>query len=176
MQLILLVLFLSTMNVWAGEVSLIERNAGLAGQKPAPEKKIVQEKKAPEKVPIDQSFEQMKEFMRQEDERIKTIKILNLDLERANLELKKGEVAVKIAAIGPSSSLSTGTSKPASPKLCGIFAQDNNKEALINVSGVYIQAGEGEALRDGVLVKKIGPEAVLLEYPDGKKETIELGS
>ena len=181
MNIIVMVLFLNAVNVWAGEVSLIEKNTITAKKTPVKEKSMIQEKKAAKAEPIDQGFEQMKEFIQQENERLKAIKILNLDLERADLELKKGEIEVKIAGLNRGSNaaiagLSTGISKPAVVKLCGILMNGDDREALVNMDGIYVQIKEGFALRNGALVRKVSDDAVVLEYADGKKETISLGS
>jgi len=184
MNIVLIILFLSmVVDSWGGEVSLIEKSIIVTKKTPIEKKKITQEEKPSKEVPIDQSFDQMKEFMRQEDDRIKAIKILNLDLERANLELKKGEIEVKIADLNRNQNVAVGSSglpadfpKPALSKLCGIFVNGRNKKALMNVGGSYIQAGEGDTLRGGILVKSINADTVLLEYFDGKKEIINLGS
>src|SRR5262249_18575180 len=94
--LIPLLLGLGAISVWAEQVSWIDRppqkvEAAPVAVAPLP---AVSDKKAE---PRDEEFDHMKEFMRQEDERIKAIKILNLDLERADLELKKREIEVKLA-------------------------------------------------------------------------------
>ena len=173
---------------WAEQVSFIEHHQAADNHKV----QMVLDKKLkvshvpipndPIKMHIDHEFEQMKDFMQQEDERLKAIKILNLDLERANLELKKKEVESKLAVLNqdhvflpealklPSSSL-----QPMVFKVNGVFLTEKIRLAMININGTSTQVAEGQLMREGVLVKRINPEAVTLEYPDGKQEILSVG-
>lgn len=134
---------------------------------------------APDLKGADPGFEQMKEFLRQENERIKAIKILNLDLERADLELKKRQIEIKLANLNKHTVVPAGPAsavflKPAF-KLRGIFTSAETRQALINANGVTIQAIEGQTVGEGVTVKQITNDAAVLEYTDGKQETLNLG-
>ena len=130
----------------------------------------------------DQNFQQMKDFMREENERFKAIKILNLDLERADLELKQKEIQVKMAQLNKESGAlinSNGSMsvKPAKPllKISGIFLTDEGKEALINVNGANQNAREGEQIASGIAVKKITSTAVTVQYADGQIQEFKFG-
>ena len=130
----------------------------------------------------DDGYDQMQEFMRQENERIKAIKILHLDLERSNLELKKKEIEIKMADLNKNQSPSLpvnpapGSFQPLMMKLSGIFVRGDQREALMEVDGSHVQVRAGGRLRDGITVKKIDSDQVVLEYTDGKQQIFTLGS
>ncbi len=117
--------------------------------------------------------------MLEENERIKAIKILNLDLERSNLELKKKEIEVKLADLNKNQSVHIQASdsfRPSAVKLAGIFVHGDGRQALFEVDGTYVHAGQGEQVKEGVLVKEIKNDKVILEFKDGKQQTFILGS
>jgi hypothetical protein len=167
----------------ASQVSLIEK----AGEKKkvaviAPVKapvKTIEKTVEIQKPPVEQDFQQMKEFIQQENDRMKEIRILNLDLERADLELRKKEIETKLAGMNKNGRVITsGFSAAAKPvlKVTGIFVNGVDRQVLMNVDGVNIQVKEGESVRQGVIIKKITSDTVLLQYADGKNETIAMGS
>ena len=184
MNIILIILLLLCARAWAGEITLIENNPPPVKEAVSQKDIAMAEKTVPkEKETVDRDFEQMQEFMRQANERLKSIKILNLDLERADLELKKREIEEKIiglnkdqntAPIGLDSS--TGLVKPMSFKVVGIFLNGNARQAIVSIDGRFIQVQEGQSIRQGVLVNKINADSVIFGYPDGKQETINFGA
>ena len=128
---------------------------------------------------IDRSFQQMKDFMREENERLKAIKILNLDLERADLELKQKEIQVKMAKLNKEGGMldSNGAAllKSSKPliKITSIFLNDKSKEAVINVDGLNLNTHEGEQTVSGIAIKKITSEAVTVQYSDGQVQELK---
>jgi hypothetical protein len=170
---------------WAGKISLLDQQSTVS-KKPAPTQKYSEpvnakfEGAAGRQDDHDKKYEDMRQFMGQEDERIKAIKILDLDLQRADLELKKRQIEVKLADLNKSNAAlspltASGFLKPAF-KLSGIFMSGSHREALIDVQGANIQAEEGKMIQDGVIVAKINTDSALLKYADGKQETLNLGS
>ncbi len=125
-------------------------------------------------------YDQMKEFMRQENERMKAIKILSLDLERADLELRKRQIEVKLSELNKNNpaftaGMSADFSQPVL-RLSGIFIGGDSREALVNVKGINIQVSEGKPIEKDIVLKKIGTDHVLLEHTGGKQEALHLGS
>lgn len=180
-------LFFLASGTLAGEISLLDKS--ISTQKPPVSEKEPEmqtsetEQRASQAAPeenIDDGFTQLKEFMRQEDERLKTIKILNLDVERADLELKKRQIELKLADLNKNTSvaISSNPINPSKPvfRLAGIFVQEDTRQALMNVNGVNMQVGEGKPLAEGVMLKRIDTDTAVLKYPDGKEETLYLGS
>ena len=130
---------------------------------------------------IDRDFQQMKDFMSEENERLKTLKILNLDLERAGLELKQKEIQVKMiklnkegGVLDSNAVVSVKSSKPM-VKITSIFLNDEGKEAVINVDGLNLNAHEGEQIASGIAIKKITPETVTVQYADGQIQELKFG-
>ncbi|MBI4310085.1 MAG: hypothetical protein HY591_07130, partial [Candidatus Omnitrophica bacterium] len=119
-------------------------------------------------------FNQMQEFLQQENERVKAIKILNLDLEHANLELKKKEIEVKLAELNKTGVAVNLSSNPGSPSMgvSGIFVSGTDRWALMNIDGVRVQVKPGQAMRDGMVIKEINADAVIVRHRDARKETI----
>lgn len=125
----------------------------------------------------DDDFEQMNEFIHQENERLKNIKLLNLDVEWANLKLKKKEIEQKIVQLdkaggaGPSPTLTPGVSDKPVMKLLGIFESDAFKKAILNINGAKVNVQEGEQI-NGMLVKSITPQSVVLQFEDGQTQEL----
>lgn len=170
MWLTLIVFMFFPLRAWAGDVGFIERKEQ-AQEKPKPAAL------AANKV-NDKEFERMREFMRQEEERIKQIKMLNLDLERANLELKKRQVDAQLAELGPKQGTTAlpAADLPKAPiiKLNGIVMAQDMQRAWITVDGTQSFFKEGQAIGTGLTLRKIAPDSVVVEHADGNKETIRI--
>lgn len=175
--LVFVLLIANAVCAHAGELSLIDK---------APEINKEQVLQGPvqlarEERPMEGDFEQMKEFMRQENEKVKAIKILNLDLARADLELKKKEIEVKLADLNKGHAIdenhSKGSSDLSTPSrnVTGIFVNGPVRSAWMDVHGKHAHVQEGEFLSDGVLVKTIKGNQVTLEYADGKQDIMHFG-
>ena len=124
----------------------------------------------------DKEFEQMDEFVRQENERLKAIKLLSLDLQWADLELRKRKIESKLAALtrGPVA-LPSANSEKTILKVAGIFLSEGRKEALVDINGTRHAVSEGESLVGQMLVKQISSDEVVLEYPDGRQHNLKFG-
>ncbi len=125
----------------------------------------------------DDDFEQMNDFIRQENEKLKNIKLLNLDVEWANLKLKKKEIEQKIVQLdkaegtGALPTLTPGVSDKPVIKLLGIFESDVFKKAVLNINGAKVNVQEGEQI-NGMLVKSITPQSVVLQSEDGQTQEL----
>ena len=130
----------------------------------------------------DQDFLQMNDFIHKEDDKIKDIKLLNLDLEKSTLELKKREIEQKIAQLQrrevsfvlPSKD-DRDDAKEVKPfiKLRSIFESQFKKQAVLNIDGTDINVTEGQKIK-GVVIRGINQKVVVVEYGDGATEELSL--
>ncbi len=184
-----MVLIFYSANVSADEVSLIERddfqvkpqiktglntanNQDLASEEMEDDAQIQEDGQ-------DQDFTQMNDFIHKENEKFKDIKLLNLDVEKFGLELKKKEIEQKIAQLNKSKSFSSipGQSDQkalkSNVKLIGIFESATKKQAVLNIDGIDINAQEGENI-GGMVIKTINHQAVIVQYQDGNIQELRL--
>ncbi len=116
-------------------------------------------------------LEQLQDFMRKEDEKLKAIKMLDLDLTRADLELRKREIEVKLAGFNAS------PDAPASGiKVRGVMVNGDMHGVWMEVNGQDVHAAQGEYVSGGILLKSVKSNEVVLEHPDGKQEVLGFGS
>ncbi len=181
MKLFIMVAFMLLFEVGqvgAHEVSLIEEEA-IKENIVTPQQEPSEEA---EDDPPDDDFQQMNDFIQQENEKLKSIKLLNLDLERADLELKKKEIEQKITklnksegGLSASSQESTTDLKTTRPvvKLVSIFESKTMKQAMLSIDGVNVNVKEGQQM-DGVVIKSIDPQAVMVKYEDGQTQELRL--
>ncbi len=118
--------------------------------------------------------------MRQEEQRVKAIKLLSLDLEKTDLELKQKEVQVKLAQLNKANvgeSLGTGAPMPDKSvfikRLTALTVTEDFKEAVLDINGVPITVHEGDSIIDGKVLH-IDAQGVMLAYPSGKQEQLSL--
>ena len=124
----------------------------------------------------DQGYDAMKDFIRQEDDRLKDIKLLSLDLEKADLEFKKKEIQTKMA--GLSGTVAPDKGVPASGDLpdirvSGIVIKEGVGHAFISVEGKIFYVREGQDIGDKMKITKITDQAVFIQYPDGRTRPLE---
>lgn len=177
---VLLFLVLST-TAFADDVSLIQTNAVI--KEAAPEEVVAEAPKpSPSPAIVDSDLQRMKEFVKEENERLKAIKILNLDLEQASLELKKREIEVKLAGLSSSPNTQSSLSRlsdenGAHPmiKVVGIMLSGDVRSAKLDIGGVISSVSEGKTIKNGVIIKKIFEDGVVIAYLDGREETINFG-
>ncbi|MBF0490607.1 MAG: hypothetical protein HQL15_08355 [Candidatus Omnitrophica bacterium] len=126
-------------------------------------------------------FQEMDDFIKQENERLKDIKLLNLDLERANLELKRREIEQKMVQLNKADGAvslegegdsDTQSNRPVI-KLLGTFASASLKQAVLNVNGTSVHVKEGTDM-DSFVVGSISPQAVIIQYEDGESQEFRL--
>ncbi|MBI3601272.1 MAG: hypothetical protein HY209_00015 [Candidatus Omnitrophica bacterium] len=172
------VLLFGAGQVRAHEVSLIEEEAvkeNIVTPQGEPSEEV-------EDDPQDDDFQQMNDFIQQENEKLKSIKLLNLDLERADLELKKKEIEQKIAQLNKSEGTLSASSqenttdlKTSRPiiKLLSIFESKTMKQAMLSIDGVNINVKEGQQM-DEMVVKSINLQTVIVEYEDGQTQELRL--
>jgi TolA-binding protein len=127
-----------------------------------------------------QLLQEMDEYMRKEDERIKDIRLLSLDLEKAGLELKQKEVQVKMVELSKGSKSAGVDAGPSSlnpsmfiKRLMALTVTENFKEAMIEINGAVAVVHEGDGIADGK-VFVIDAQGVNIIYPDGKEERLSL--
>ena len=118
----------------------------------------------------------MKDFIRQEDDRLKDIKLLSLDLEKADLEFKKKEIQTKMA--GLSGTVAQDKGAPASGDLTdirvsGIVIKEGVGHAFISVEGKIFYVREGQDIGGKMKITKITDQVVFVQYPDGRTRPLE---
>lgn len=125
-------------------------------------------------------FEKIDEFIRKENEKVKDIKLLNLDLEKAGLILKKKEIDQKIDQLRKAESsgfVKTNEHEEEAKllmpniRLVSIFASASLKRAVLNINGVNNNVKEGQKIGN-VIIANINSENVMVKYSDGQTEEI----
>ncbi len=126
----------------------------------------------------DDDFEAMNDFIHEENERAKDIKLLSLDLEKAGLILKKKEIEQKIELLRRPQNgdlLKTDEdqeSKSVSKfKLISVFVSSSVKKAILNINGVNYDFKEGQQIGD-ITVASIEPEKVVIKLSNGLTQDI----
>jgi hypothetical protein len=120
----------------------------------------------------------VEDFISQEDERVKDIKLMTLDVEKADLQLIQKEISMKLAQLGkteglmPQALLEKGQQPPPRIKINSLVISQGFKEALISLEGVGYTAREGDTLAGSLTIKSIGINNIQVRYLDGKDETI----
>lgn len=125
----------------------------------------------------DQGYDAMKDFIRQEDDRLKDIKLLSLDLEKADLEFKKKEIQAKMAGLSGTVTQDKGALTPGGLtdiRVSGIVIKEGVGHAFISVEGRIFYVREGQDIGDKMKITKITDQAVLIQYPDGRTRSLEL--
>lgn len=123
----------------------------------------------------DFQFQEMNDFIHQENEKIKGIKLLNLDLQRVDLELKKKEIELKIDQLSKGSmsniKIEEGSSQPRISlpvlKLVSIFVSDNSKRAVISFNGVNRSVNEGDEIQS-LSIQNINRQRVIVKDVNGQ--------
>ena len=128
-------------------------------------------------------YESMKGFIQQEDDRLKEIKLLSLDLEKAGLELKKKEIQNKMEGLNGAlpqekgaASVVRNTGASSDLRLSGIMINDKVRQAFIVAQGKQLSVHEGQDLANGMKIAKITAKSVSIVYADGTTRQLELGS
>ncbi len=170
-------------NVWSDPVTLIESESSSVGEYLPKEKYgVTQAPAVGEAQAAITDYAKTQEFMAQTNDRLKAIRILNLDIERADLELKREEIEAKrnilrmgrdaqtVRTIDPDSQ-----ENPVSVKLAGIFYGKDVRRAMVSVNGDMRDVQEGRIIFGNVKVKAIEADAIILEGSDGTQERIAVG-
>ncbi len=123
---------------------------------------------------------EMDAYIREEEGRIKDIKLLSLDLEKANIQLKRKEIESKMAELNKTNAPTLVTMPQSLPsggvllkRLTALTVSGDFKEATININGVSMMAHEGDAVGEAK-VATINAQGVDIIYPNGKKEKLTL--
>ncbi len=128
----------------------------------------------------DFQFQEMNDFINQENEKIKDIKLLNLDLQKADLELKKREIEQKIDRLSKVSMPmikrddTNGSAVDIGIpilKVISIFVSDNNKKAVISFNGVNRQVHEGDKI-ESYNIQNIDPQRVIIKDSNGQTQEL----
>jgi hypothetical protein len=177
MKSVLVFLLLLPINAYAEQVSLIQMPEPQVVPPPAVELPIKEEEVPEQQVP-DENFLEMKAFMKEQDVRLKAIKLLNLDVARADLELKRREIESKLANLnqGPSSSMQMSMKESdLSIQVASILISPKKREAVLQTGGLRTRVEEGSKINDKT-VSKIEAAAVTLEDAKGNTETLKFES
>ena len=119
------------------------------------------------------SYAAMKSFIQQEDERLKDIKLLSLDLEKKQIQAKMAELGGAVAQDKGIRSSAETVDKPLDIRVSGIVINDTVKQAFISIDGKTFSVREGREITDKIKVVKITGQSVSIQYADG--QTRQLG-
>jgi hypothetical protein len=174
---LVLSVFLSVQGACANEVSLLETGESSNTVSSQAKKESYQPSLNVPEVEEEDEFQEMADFIQQENERLKDIKLLNLDLERASLELKKKEIEQKMAQFHKEENVMSqedddGVSRP-SIKLLGVFLGGLKKQAVLSINGKQVNCKEGQYI-EGINIASIDSRLVTVQYADGEKQVYSL--
>jgi type IV pilus biogenesis protein PilP len=180
---IILMSLLMVSGVQANEISLLEEGVVIPAVKKEEaiinKQEISESKEDPES---EDDFKQMDDFIKNENEKLKGIKLLNLDLEMANLELKRREIEQKITQlnkswgslpIGKQEYINEDKSDNQEPKVAAVFQSNAKKQATLDFNGRHINVQEGQEVR-GLMVKAINSKGITIQYQDGKIKELNI--
>ncbi len=128
----------------------------------------------------EEDYSAMRDFIKQEDERLKEIKLLTLDLEKADLEFKKKEIESKMSGLvgGPSPAQGIVSTKTADGlpdvQVSGVMINNTSKAAFINVDQKLFIVREGQEFGNGIKAVKITDQLVSVQYADGKIHSLKV--
>ena len=120
------------------------------------------------------SYADMKSFIQQEDERLKDIKLLSLDLEKKQIQAKMAELSGTAAQDKAAGVLGKVTDGPPDIHVSGVIINDAVKQAFINMDGKMFPVREGQEIGDKMKVIKITSQFVSIQYADGKTHKLGL--
>ena len=105
-------------------------------------------------------------FIDEEDKRIQEIRLLDLDVQKADLQLKQQEIARKMAnSVGEDFTVPhPAGSNPAhaSMRVISVVVADDYQEAVLKINEQHITCHQGDFIGDGWKVEAITREGVKL--------------
>lgn len=172
--ILVLILLFVVPQVFADEVGLIDAN--LPKLETNMHEDTVVEKDVVPQEQQSSTLREVDDFARQEEEKIKSIKLLSLDLEKAGIELKQREIQVKISELnktGPLVVALSSTQASVPRRLIALTLTDDFKEAVMDVGGSSIIVHEGDSIADAK-VESINAQGVIIRNADGTQESLIL--
>ncbi len=124
------------------------------------------------------NFAVMKSFMNQENAKEKEIRLLNLDLERINLQLKRQKLLTEIqgSSRGEETSLLTAVDIPnesvKDTHIVYLVYSSDFKEVILNMNGTVHRLRENDQASFGVTIKNILEDGVVVQAKDGMETKI----
>ena len=115
------------------------------------------------------------EFIEQEDDRLREIRLLSLDLQRADLRSKLSKLDQEIN-VGVTTPVKNGYDPGVSLiKFKGIMDLGSGSQALALVNDRNVTVMVGDAIGEGYVVVRIDEDRLVLKDKAGKERIIELG-
>lgn len=174
---VMLVLFLYELPIRADQISLIEskQDSTINVEEPF----SLNDEEEPDVMVQTDDFQQMEEFMREENERLKDIKLLTLDVQKASLELKKKETDQKISQLTiakddmPSVGVEESVQTHPTIQLLGVFSSSAKKEAVLSINGKQGRVQQGEEFQ-GIRLVAVKSQMIKVEHQDGEIQELYL--
>jgi hypothetical protein len=164
----------------ANDVSLIEE--GVVVTPVLKQLPVINEQEVDDNKGQEDEFAQMDSFIKKENEKLKAIKLLNLDIERADLELKKREIEQKMVQLNVREGVSSTVKQEEGDeakinkpilRLAAVLESNAKRQAILNFDGRHINVKEGQEV-EGVLVKTIKTQGITIQYQDGQTKELSL--
>jgi hypothetical protein len=126
------------------------------------------------------TLDAMREFMNLENERLREIKLLDLDVTRANLRLKQREAETKLVQLNqeyaiPSSKISSNDPLVSPMVLKGVMKVGKEYQAIARVKDKIINVKEGDELDIGLKVLRIENDKVVYKGTNDEEMVLSLG-
>lgn len=121
------------------------------------------------------------DFIEEENAQLRKIKLLDLDVTRAQLQLKQKEIQVKLAALNPVSDRTQHLHEtPQAVEALGIIAQgviyiDHQYQAIVQVNNNVVTVTSGDLLPGGFTVMDINAKQVVLKDAQDVETIILIG-
>ncbi len=171
----LIMFFFFCVPVFAAEVSMLDRDIEHEEENSSLLKEPTQVK-TPESVPLIDNPENNAtyDFIEQENQRLREIKLLDLDLQRADLRAKISKLDQDNTALMPKGSKEVSSTEfPI--KLKGVMSIAQDRQALMMVNEKKISVRVGGVVGEGFMVMRIDDDKVVLKDKDGKEKIIVIG-
>lgn len=125
--------------------------------------------------------DQLQVFLNQENARLREIKMLDLDVTKANLQLKQKEIESKIAQLTPAKESGEEFLKPSETKekgsafrLKGILTVSGERVAMIQINEQVLNLKKGDVFNSDYKIFRIDIRDVVITDLKGNQTTISL--
>ncbi len=166
--------FVSIFLIWqiqihAKEISMLDQDPDKTVEESNSIKTV--ESVVPEKKPEDP----MRAFINQENERLREIKLLDLDVMRADLQLKQKEIQSKLSKYEQSSEVNIKDVASDPIKLNGIVQLGAEKQAIVLINGSVTYFKIGQFIDSAYKVKSISDDRMVITDEQGQEKIIMIG-
>lgn len=113
-------------------------------------------------------------FIKTEEQIIRDLKLLNLEVEKTKLQLKKQQMLTKLNKLTDVVEIKEPNAVTSGVCVTSVLLSTQNKVAMLTINGEHERVIEKQKLMDNSIVKEIKADGVLLEDADGKSNFIKL--